>query len=231
MKTNYTYRMYGRSKGRGKTNEITDAAISIKLKKIDSLQYNIIDIGAGYGESTLELSKNDSRKQVIACEKFIDGINKIAEKRFLHSSNNIFIFHGNVHQLLDEYCPNNSLSEIWILFPDPLPKKRHFKRRLINVNFFNKINNFLKKNATIHVASDSKSYIADILMTINQVRKEFKWINQNKHEWDYLNMNLPQTKYFQKALKKGLNPIYLKLIKYWLEFLIYFNIRLGKCKN
>ena len=214
MKINYTYRMYGRSKGRGKNNEITKDAISIQVKKIDTFKYNIIDIGAGYGESTLAISKTDSGKQVIACEKFIDGINKIAQKRFVHSLNNISIFHGNVHQLLDEYCPHNSISEIWILFPDPWPKKRHFKRRLINVNFFNKIRDFLKKNATIHIASDSKSYISDILLSIYQVKKEFKWMNQNKNEWDYLNVTLPQTKYFQKALKKGLNPIYFKLVKY-----------------
>ena len=214
MKMNYTYRMYGRSKGRGKRNEITNDAISIKVNKIDPLKYNIIDIGAGYGESTLTISKNDKEKQVIACEKFIDGINKIAEKNFQHSSNNISIFHGNVHQLLDEYCPHNSISEIWILFPDPWPKKRHFKRRLINVNFFKKIKDFLKENATIHIASDSKSYISDILFSIHQIKKEFKWLNQNKDEWEYINMTLPHTKYFEKALKKGLNPMYLKLIKY-----------------
>jgi len=206
--------MYGRSKGRGKNNKITNDAISIKVNKIDPLKYNILDIGAGYGESTLAISKTDSCKQVIACEKFIDGINKIAEKSLQNSLNNISIFHGNVHQLLDEYCPYNSISEIWILFPDPWPKKRHFKRRLINVNFFNKIKDFLKKDAIIHIASDSKSYISDIFLSINQVKKDFKWINQNKNEWDYLNVNLPQTKYFQKALKKGLNPIYFKLVKY-----------------
>ena len=214
MKINYTYRMYGRSKGRGKNDKISNDAISIKVKKIDKLKYNIIDIGAGYGESTLAISKIDSTKQIIACEKFIDGINKIAEKNFLHSLKNISIFHGNVHQLLDEYCPHNSISEIWILFPDPWPKKKHLKRRLINVNFFHKIRDFLKKNATIHIASDSKLYISDILLSIYQVKKEFKWVNQSKMEWDYLNVTLPQTKYFQKALKKGLNPIYLKLIKY-----------------
>ena len=214
MKTNYTYRMYGRSKGRGKNNAITNDAISIKVKKIDPLKHNIIDIGPGYGESTLAISKTDSSKQIIACEKFIDGINKIAEKSFIHALHNISIFHGNVHQLLDEYCQHNSISEIWILFPDPWPKKRHFKRRLINFNFFFKIRDFLKKDAIIHIASDSKSYISDILMTIHQVKKEFKWMNQNKNEWDYLNTTLPKTKYFQKALKNGLNPIYLKLQKY-----------------
>ena len=214
MKINYTYRMYGRSKGRGKNNEISNDAISIKVKNIDTSQYNIIDIGAGYGESTLAISKADSGKQIIACEKFIDRINKIAQKSHLYSLNNISIFHGNVHQLLDEYCSHKSISEIWILFPDPWPKKRHFKRRLINANFFNKLRKFLKKDASIHIATDSKSYISDILLSIHQVKKIFKWINQNKDEWDYLNMPLPQTKYFQKALKNGLNPIYLKLIKY-----------------
>jgi len=206
--------MYGRSKGRGKNNEINNDAISIKLKIINPLEYNIIDIGAGYGESTLAISKTNITKRVIACEKFIDGINKIAEKNFQNSLNNISIFHGNVHQLFDEYCPYNSISEIWILFPDPWPKKRHFKRRLINVNFFYKIKDFLKKDATIHIASDSKSYISDILLSIHKVKKDYKWINQNKNDWDYLNMTLPETKYFQKALKNGLNPIYLKLIKY-----------------
>mgnify|MGYP001215282719 CR=1 FL=1 len=214
MKVNYIYRLYGRSKGRGKNNAITNDAISLKVKKIDPLKFNIIDIGAGYGESTLAISKTNISNQVIACEKFIDGINKIAEKKLLYTLNNISIFHGNVHQLLDEYCPHNAISEIWILFPDPWPKKRHFKRRLINVNFFNKIKDFLKKDATIHIASDSKSYISDIFLSIHQVKKEFQWVNQNKNEWDYLNVGLPQTKYFQKALKNGHNPIYLKLIKY-----------------
>ena len=130
MKTNYLYRLYGRSKGRGKNNNLTNYANSIKLKIIDPFKYNIIDIGAGYGESTLEISKSDSYRQIIACEKYIDGINKIAENFFLHSLNNISIFHGNVHRLLDEYCPYNSISEIWILFPDPWPKKKAFQKKI-----------------------------------------------------------------------------------------------------
>jgi len=214
MKGNYIYRLYGRSKGRGKNNAITNDAISLKVKKIDPLKFNIIDIGAGYGESTLAISQTNISNQVIACEKFIDGINKIAEKSFSYSLNNISIFHGNVHQLLDEYCSNNSISELWILFPDPWPKKRHFKRRLINVDFFYKLKFFLKKNAKIHIASDSKSYVSDILLSIHQIKKDFQWVNQNKDQWDYINVALPQTKYFQKALKKGFNPMYLKLIKY-----------------
>ena len=213
MKNFYKYRLFGRSKGRNKNSIINSEANEIKIKKIDPLKYNILDIGSGYGESTIEIAKSNNKKIVIACEKYIDGINKIASNAKLYSLNNIYIFHGNVHQLLDEYCLNKSISEIWILFPDPWPKKRHHKRRLINVSFFNKIQQILKEGALIHICSDSNSYISEILNSIYDVKKDFKWINQSKEEWDYSDLGMPKTKYFQKALKKGRNSFYLKLIK------------------
>ena len=209
----FNYRLFGRSKGRNKNTKISNEANKIKIKKIDPNQYNIIDIGPGYGESTIEFARNDKEKIIIACEKYVDGVNNIAEKSTTELLNNIFIFHGNIHQLIDEYFSENSISEVWILFPDPWPKKRHFKRRLINIDFLNKIGKFLKKNSTINIASDSKSYISEILKCVYEVKIDFLWINQNKLEWDYSNLTLPKTKYFKKALKNGLNPFYIKLMK------------------
>ena len=213
MKNLFKYRLFGRSKGRNKNSVINYETNEIKIKKIDPLKYNILDIGSGYGESTIEIAKNNSEKIVIACEKYIDGINKIAINAKLNSLKNIYIFHGNVHELLDEYCANKSVSEIWILFPDPWPKKKHHKRRLINFSFFNKIKEYLKVGATIHICSDSKSYISQILITVYDVKKDFKWINQSKEEWDYSNLSLPKTKYFKKALESGYNSFYIKLMK------------------
>ena len=213
MNNIFKYRLYGRSKGRGKINTISSDAIKLRLKKIDRLNYNVLDIGCGFGESTLEIARNDKHKIVTACEKYIDGINNIAEKAQEECLSNLFIFHGNIHELLDHYCTYDSIAEIWILFPDPWPKKRHFKRRLIDTVFLNKIKYFLKKNASIHIATDSKSYISEILKSIYEVKKDFLWINQNKHGWDYSNLPLPKTKYFKKALKNGLNPFYIKLLK------------------
>jgi len=214
MKNNFKYQLFGRSKGRHKNIKISNEAIAIKInKKIDPSIHNIIDIGAGSGESTLEFAKSDSKKFVIACEKYIDGINKIAKNNTYNSLSNISIFQGNVHQLLDDYCPIKSISEIWILFPDPWPKKRHFKRRLINVNFFKKIKKYLKENALVHIASDFNTYVSEILNSVYQVKKDFKWINQNKEDWNYSNLDMPKTKYFQKAQKNGHKSFYLKLIK------------------
>ena len=120
----FKYRLFGRSKGRGKNTQISKEANNIKITKIDSCKYNVIDIGCGYGESTLEIAMSETKKNVIACEKYVDGINNIVKIKTKNLLNNISIFHGNVHQLFDEFCPKNSISEIWILFPDPWPKKK-----------------------------------------------------------------------------------------------------------
>ena len=72
---------------------------------------------------------------------------------------------------------------------------------------------YLKKGSTINIASDSKSYIAQILETIHYVKNDFAWLNQSKSEWDYDPKILPETKYFKKALKNGHNPFFVKLEK------------------
>jgi Predicted S-adenosylmethionine-dependent methyltransferase len=94
-----------------------------------------------------------------------------------------------------------------------LAKKKTFKRRLIDKFFFDKIKKYLKYGGTINIASDSKSYISQILRTINQVKVDFLWVNQSKSEWEYDLETLPETKYYKKALEKGLKPFYVKLKK------------------
>ena len=209
----HKYRLFGRSKGRGKNNKISNDAKKIQVKNIDPAQFNLVDIGSGYGESVLEFASLYDNKIIIACEKYIDGINNIAANVKKNNLNNVYIFHGNANKFLDKYCTPESISEVWILFPDPWPKKKHHKRRLINVDLFSKLKVFLKVNGTINISSDSKQYIAEILKYIHNFKSDYIWLNQNKKEWDYSNLNLPKTKYFQKALEKGLNPLYLKLMK------------------
>ena len=210
---NSSYRLFGRSKGRKKNTQISELVKKIQINKIDKSFFNIIDIGSGYGESTIEIGKKNKDYKVIACEKFIDGINNIAKQAQIECIDNIYVFHGNVHQLLDEYCAENTISEIWILFPDPWPKNRHFKRRLINDSFFLKVKKFLKHKSYIHIASDSKSYISEILNCVFKLKKDYLWVNQSKDDWEYAKLSLPKTKYFKKALKNGANPFYIKLIK------------------
>ena len=212
MINNSTYRLYGRTKGR-KNNKNNDAFLKIKLINIDDKNYNILDIGSGFGESTIKIAKKNKKKIVICCDKYIDGLNNIFNNAQKELLDNIYIYQGNVHQMLDEYCSKDSISEVWILFPDPWPKKKHFKRRLIDKDFFYKIKKYLKYRGEINIASDSKSYISQILRTIDQVREDFLWVNQSKSEWEYDLETLPETKYYKKAIENGLKPFYVKLKK------------------
>jgi len=210
---NYRYRLYGRSRGRKKNNQINSLVSEIKINKLEKSRYNIIDIGSGYGESSLEIAKKNIKHIVVACEKYIDGINNIAEKVKCESIDNLFIYQGNVHQFFDEYCIEKLISEIWILFPDPWPKKRHNKRRLINIDFLKKVRYFLKKNANLFIATDSTEYLESIIINIYKLKDLYLWKNQDPLNWHYRYLNLPATKFSKKAEKSNRKSIFLQLKK------------------
>ena len=213
----FIYRLYGRSRLRIKKNiDYNKSKKFIKKFSIQNLKINknnILDIGSGYGENSILLANQSKDSIVIACDNFFDGNFKLARTAQEQNMNNLYIHNGNVHEFLDKLDQNLYFNSVWILFPDPWPKKKHFKRRLINKLFFEKIYNFLKKNAYIYIATDSKSYLKEILFLIFKIKNQFIWENQKKIDWDYKNTSFAQTKYFKKAIKKGSNPFFIKLRK------------------
>ena len=146
----FKYKLFGRSKGRKRNknlilNNLDEFDFNIK-KDLNKALFNILDIGSGNGENASYLSKLYPNARIITCEIFEDGnINLINQINKLHI-NNILLFKGNALQLLDELKKDMIFNQVWILFPDPWPKKRHHKRRLINYAFLNYIYNLKKHN-------------------------------------------------------------------------------------
>ena len=126
---------------------------------------------------------------------------------------NILIYNGNVLELLDTIRKKNVFNTIWILLPDPWPKKRHFKRRLINSYFMKKLISMVKKDGKIHITTDSESYFRQILFSIYKFRKYFLWENQTINSWKLDLNKFPQTKFYKKAIKSNRKSFYLKLKK------------------
>ena len=218
MKNNINkYKIYGRSKGRKKNNFDLDKKIvnNIVSKKIilNKKQFNILDIGSGSGESTLYLSKMYPKSNIVACENFLDGNQNLIYEIIKNKKNNIKIYNGNVLEFFDKNQIIDVFDLVWILFPDPWPKKRHFKRRLINKNFMEKLNKILKKNGRLHIVSDSSSYLRQIFLTIFEFKNNFLWENQSKTSWDFDKHKLPETKFYKKAIKSDRKPIYIILRK------------------
>ena len=196
------YKIFGRKKGRKKFQDIDYNVSKNYLLNLDTDFNNkkvILDIGSGEGENTVYLAQKFPGKLIIACEVYKDGninlCNKLMEKKI----NNVKIFDKNILILLENNNLKILLDEIWILFPDPWPKKKHNKRRLINDAFFTKLNFKFVFGGKVIIVTDSISYFISILSSVYN-SKNFIWINDKPQNWQYSNTDLIKTKYYQKAL-------------------------------
>ena len=196
------YIIYGRKKGKKKIkslyknlykNYLFDLNTNLKNKKI------IIDIGSGNGENSLYLSQKFPDSLIIASEIYEDGVVNLCNQLSINKIDNVKIFKQSVMLLIDNMKSNITIDQIWILFPDPWPKKKHHKRRLINEIFLKKIHRILKTGGRIYIATDSISYLVSILYLIYNT-KLYKWMNDRPQKWEYSNENIPKTRYYEKAI-------------------------------
>ena len=217
MTNKFKYKLFGRFRGRKRKQVLNkDATKEYKInidKDLKTSNYNILDIGSGSGENAIFLSKLYPKAKIITCEIFEDGNINLENTIVKNKIKNIKLYKGNVLEFLDITDQNFYFSQIWILFPDPWPKLRHHKRRLINSDFLKTIYLYLKKDGKIFIATDSKSYSHSILNIIYSMQDIFLWKNQRKFDWDYANLNVPKTKFFKKAENSGRNSIIFELIK------------------
>ena len=211
------YTIYGRKKGRKKINLVDksffeNCKINIE-KDIKKNKKNIIDVGSGKGESTLFLAKKNPDARIIAIEIFLDGNINLCKQLSKLKLYNVKIFSSNVLKLFDHLNKDHYFNEIWILFPDPWPKKRHYKRRLINDNFFIKVYPYLKKNGKIFIATDSSSYLKSIMNSIYKTKSAFNWLNNRPQNWIYEMLDVPCTKFFKKAQNSYRSSFFIELVK------------------
>ena len=207
--SNYTNRLFGRTRGRSKKKinlkQYYETVNKYKFQKFNEKSEYILDVGTGYGETSIFLAKQFPNKVVISCEKYIDGNIILLKNIQKNNINNILLHNGNVYDVL-EHTNKKYFNLVWIFFPDPWPKNRHAKRRLITSDFLIKLHNTLKENSEIHIATDSTIYVRFILNSIYNCKDYFVWMNQsemNLHIKDYFNI---ETKYYKKAINSQRKP-------------------------
>ena len=211
------YTIYGRKKGRKKIHSVDkDFFLNYKVileTDIKKNKKNIIDVGSGKGENTLFLAKKNPDALIIAIEIFWDGNINLCKQLSKLKLYNVKIFSSNVLKLFDHLNKDDYFNEIWILFPDPWSKKKHYKRRLINDNFFTKVYPYLKNNGKIFIATDSSSYLKSIMNSIYKTKYLFNWLNNKPQNWIYEMLDLPCTKFFKKAQNSHRTSFFIELVK------------------
>ena len=208
---NQKFKIFGRKKGRRFINKSKNEILNKYLLSIRKDFINkkiILDIGSGDGTSTLSLAKKYPHFLIIASDIYKDGNINLCMELQKRKVNNVKIFNKNILLLFEEFSFNNFIKEIWILFPDPWPKKKHLKRRLINYNFVEKVSLFLEKSGRVNIATDCLSYFISILKDFQNSSK-FNWVNDLPYEWNYNSKVFQETKYFKKALRNNKKPLFL----------------------
>jgi len=135
----------------------------VNLKEIFPASEKIImEIGFGMGEATAIIAKNHPNNGYIAVDVHPPGIGKLLGRIVENGLTNLRVIEDDVHIVLPHMFEDESLDAIHLYFPDPWPKKKHNKRRIVNDGFLALIHPKLKKGGYIHIATDWVPYAVSI---------------------------------------------------------------------
>ena len=122
----------------------------------------IMEIGFGMGEATAIIAKNHPNNGYIAVDVHPPGIGKLLARIVENDLTNLKVIEEDVHVVLQHMIANETLDGIHLFFPDPWPKKKHNKRRIVNQGFLALIHPKIKKGGFIHIATDWVPYAHSI---------------------------------------------------------------------
>jgi len=114
----------------------------------------ILDIGSGMGDSIIALAGRHSENDYLAIEVHRPGVGSLIKAAVNQQISNLRVICHDVVDVLRYQLPSRCLDEVYIFFPDPWPKKRHHKRRLLNPEFLDLLVPKLKMNARLFLATD-----------------------------------------------------------------------------
>lgn len=166
-----------------------------------------MEIGFGGGEHLLDHLEKRPNTGFIGVEPFVNGMAKFCAALDETDFGRVRLFNDDAALLLDR-LPDRCLSGLDLLYPDPWPKKKHWKRRFINDENVERIARVLKPGAKFRFASDIEHYVA---WTLTHVRRHplFQWNAAASEDWHSPYPGWPGTRYERKALAAGRRPAYL----------------------
>ena len=170
-----------------------------------------LEIGFGNGEHILWQAKKNINIGLIGAEPFLNGVSCLLSYIENSGVKNIRILPEDVRPLLDK-LPNCSLGRVFILFPDPWPKLRHHKRRLVSKVTLDKLADIMADGAELRLATDDADYAASILR-LGISHDSFEWLAKRPDDWRLKPEDWPSTRYEKKNRSGGKGPIFLRFVR------------------
>jgi len=163
-------RTFGRRHGK-KLSARQQTLIDELLPKLCPENGDILEIGFGAGEHVRDLALSNPDKTIIGAEPFMNGVASLLSAITDQNSNRVLDEYKNIRIWADDVrdflrATDSKFEQIWILHPDPWPKARHEKRRLLNAEFLNTLSQYLSPDGEIIIGTDHWEYFDWILEQI-----------------------------------------------------------------
>jgi tRNA (guanine-N7-)-methyltransferase len=167
-----------------------------------------LEIGFGSGEHLLWQAEQHQDISFIGCEPFINGVGTLLGGIEDRGIETVRVHDGDARDVL-AWLPAGSINRLFLLFPDPWPKKRQQKRRLVTPETVAAFARALARGGELTFASDDGDYAAQTLSAVNR-SGAFAWLAERAADWRERLADWPETRYERKALSEGRKPVYFR---------------------
>ncbi|HKX08742.1 MAG TPA: tRNA (guanosine(46)-N7)-methyltransferase TrmB [Stellaceae bacterium] len=167
-----------------------------------------LEIGFGAGEHLAEQAAAHPEVGLLGAEVFENGVVKLLAEVRRRDLGNIRILVDDARLLLAA-LPDASLGRVFILFPDPWPKARHHKRRMVSPGTLDQLARTMKTGAELRLATDDIGYLRAMLELV-PVHPAFTWEARGPADWLQRPADWPATRYEAKAVAAGRIPHFLR---------------------
>lgn len=170
-----------------------------------------LEIGFGGGEHLLHRAVEAPAIGFVGVEPFVNGMAKMMMAVKEKPLANLRVYDDDATQLLD-WLPQASLDGIDLLYPDPWPKKKHWKRRFVSPVNLDRFARVLKPGSKFRFASDIDTYV-DWTLQHCRAHGAFAWQASDASDWHRPYDGWPGTRYEAKAIREGRRPAYLTFLR------------------
>lgn len=160
-----------------------------------------LEIGFGMGQSLVQMAQSEPQRNFLGIEVHRPGVGSLLHALHEQGVNNVRVMQHDAVEVLRVCVPDGSLQTVQIFFPDPWPKKRHHKRRIIQTEFVQLLATKLQVGGVLHVATDWQPYAEHMQMVLAANIDFCDTVNSAVHEYHV--QQRPQTKFEMRGERLG----------------------------